>query len=62
MCADNPFIDPVLIDRLVSMADTHNEADFLWRRLSAPDRSALTRPVVASAEGPKARFDIAVAA
>jgi spore coat polysaccharide biosynthesis protein SpsF len=29
VCADNPFIDPVLIDRLVSMADTHNEADYI---------------------------------
>ena len=52
----------LLTTQMYVEGDTHNEADFLWRRLSAPDRSALTRPVVASAQGPKARFDIAVAA
>jgi spore coat polysaccharide biosynthesis protein SpsF len=29
MCADNPFIDPVLIDRLVRTADEHPDCDYL---------------------------------
>ena len=29
ICADNPFIDPVLIDRLVSTADAHPSCDYI---------------------------------
>jgi spore coat polysaccharide biosynthesis protein SpsF len=29
VCADNPFIDPVLVDRLVSTADTHPNCDYI---------------------------------
>jgi spore coat polysaccharide biosynthesis protein SpsF len=29
VCADNPFIDPVLIDRLVSTADAHPHCDYI---------------------------------
>lgn len=29
ICADNPFIDPDLIDRLVSEADSHPECDYI---------------------------------
>lgn len=29
LCAHNPFIDPVLIDRLVSTADAHPECDYI---------------------------------
>ncbi len=29
VCADNPFIDPVLIDRLVSTADAHPACDYI---------------------------------
>lgn len=29
VCADNPFVDPVLIDRLVRTADLHPECDYI---------------------------------
>ena len=29
VCADNPFIDPVLVDRLVSTADAHPNCDYI---------------------------------
>jgi spore coat polysaccharide biosynthesis protein SpsF len=29
VCADNPFVDPVLIDRLVRTADQHPECDYI---------------------------------
>src|SRR6185295_9995692 len=29
ICADNPFIDPVLIDRLVSTADAHPSCHYI---------------------------------
>lgn len=29
ICADNPFIDPVLIDRLVTAADEHPQCDYI---------------------------------
>lgn len=29
ICADNPFLDPVLIDRLVSTADAHPACDYI---------------------------------
>ena len=29
MCADNPFVDPVMIDRLVTTAAAHPESDYI---------------------------------
>ena len=29
ICADNPFLDPVLIDRLVTTADAHPQCDYI---------------------------------
>lgn len=42
--------------------DPGNERDFLWRRLSAEGRAALTVPFAPSSDGLRARFPIVVAA
>lgn len=42
--------------------DPHNERDFLWRRLNAEGRAALTRRFRAGADGQRADFPIVVQA
>jgi len=45
ICADNPFIDPVLIDRLVAAAVEHPDCDYISYR------SRCGRPVILSSLG-----------
>ena len=52
----------LLTTQLYAEGDPHNAGDGLWRRLSAADRAALTKPFEAVADGLRARFDIVVAA
>ncbi len=40
--------------------DPHNASDGLWRRLSAPDRAALTRPFEPVGDGVRAHFELVV--
>jgi protocatechuate 3,4-dioxygenase, beta subunit len=42
--------------------DPHNADDSLWRRLSAADRSALTRPFERTSDGLRAHFELVVQA
>ncbi|MBI3840185.1 MAG: NTP transferase domain-containing protein [Planctomycetia bacterium] len=43
VCADNPFIDPVLIDRLVSTADAHPNCDYIGYRCGDGRPAILTQ-------------------
>jgi len=52
----------LLTTQLYVADDPDNERDFLWRRLSAADRAAITVPFQPDAEGLRARFSIVVAA
>jgi protocatechuate 3,4-dioxygenase beta subunit len=52
----------LLTTQLYVQGDPHNESDFLWRRLDAAERAALTVPFQAGADGLRARFQIIVAA
>ncbi len=49
VCADHPFVDPVLIDRLVSTADAHPNCDYISYR-GADGRPAILTPVGLLAE------------
>ena len=51
----------LLTTQLYVAGDAGNAQDFLWRRLSQSDRSALTIPFAPDADGLKARFPIYVA-
>ncbi len=48
----------LLTTQLYVQDDPHNEQDALWRRLTAADRAALTRPFVPAADGVRASFDL----
>jgi protocatechuate 3,4-dioxygenase beta subunit len=52
----------LLTTQLYVAGDPDNERDFLWRRLSAADREAITVAFQPGAEGLRARFAIVVAA
>jgi protocatechuate 3,4-dioxygenase beta subunit len=52
----------LLTTQLYVQGDPHNESDFLWRRLDAAERAALTVPFQVGADGLHARFQIIVAA
>jgi protocatechuate 3,4-dioxygenase beta subunit len=52
----------LLTTQLYVQGDPGNERDFLWRRLNAADRAAITVPFAAAADGLKATFPIAVQA
>ena len=52
----------LLTTQLYVAGDPGNERDFLWQRLNAPGRAALTVPFAASADGLRARFPIVVQA
>jgi len=52
----------LLTTQLYVDGDPHNERDFLWRRLDAAGRAALTVPFQASADGLRAEFRIVVGA
>jgi protocatechuate 3,4-dioxygenase beta subunit len=52
----------LLTTQLYVEGDPHNERDFLWRRLDAAERAALTVPFQPSADGLRAQFRIVVAA
>lgn len=52
----------LLTTQLYVEGDPNNERDFLWRRLGAAERQALTVPFSAGAGGLRARFPIVVAA
>jgi protocatechuate 3,4-dioxygenase, beta subunit len=52
----------LLTTQLYAEGDPHNAGDSLWRRLSATDRAALTKPFEPASDGLRARFDIVVAA
>jgi protocatechuate 3,4-dioxygenase beta subunit len=52
----------VLTTQLYVEGDPHNERDFLWRRLDAGDRAALTAAFRPGPDGVLARFPIVVAA
>lgn len=52
----------VLTTQLYVEGDSRNPRDFLWRRLDAAQRAALTRPFVAASDGLRAEFPIVVAA
>lgn len=52
----------LLTTQLYVQGDPGNERDFLWRRLDAPGRAALTVPFEPGSDGLRARFPIAVAA
>jgi protocatechuate 3,4-dioxygenase beta subunit len=52
----------LLTTQLYVQGDPHNERDFLWRRLGAEDRAAVTVPFQAGADGLQASFPIVVAA
>ena len=51
----------LLTTQLYVANDPGNARDFLWQRLSAADREALTTPFVAGADGVKANFAVVVA-
>jgi protocatechuate 3,4-dioxygenase beta subunit len=50
----------LLTTQLYVEGDTGNARDFLWRRLSAEDRAAITVPFAPAADGLQARFGIVV--
>ncbi len=50
ICADNPFVDAVLIDRLVSTADNHPESDYISYA------SSDGQPTILSSLGPFAEW------
>ena len=50
----------LLTTQLYVEGDPGNERDFLWRRLSAEDRAAITVPFVAETGGVRARFSVVV--
>ncbi|WP_196863480.1 MULTISPECIES: protocatechuate 3,4-dioxygenase [unclassified Polaromonas] len=52
----------LLTTQLYVADDAGNERDFLWRRLNAQDRAALTVPFVPGADGLRAHFPIIVQA
>jgi protocatechuate 3,4-dioxygenase, beta subunit len=52
----------LLTTQLYVAGDAGNERDFLWRRLDAAERAALTAPFLPDADGLRARFAIVVAA
>jgi protocatechuate 3,4-dioxygenase beta subunit len=52
----------LLTTQLYVAGDSGNERDFLWTRLSAADREAITVPFQSGADGMRARFPIVVAA
>lgn len=52
----------LLTTQLYIEGDPGNERDFLWRRLSADDRAAITVPFAAGADGVRARFPVVVRA
>jgi protocatechuate 3,4-dioxygenase beta subunit len=52
----------LLTTQLYVEGDPHNERDFLWRRLSAAERAAVTVPFRAGSDGLQAAFAIVVAA
>jgi len=51
----------LLTTQLYVEGDPGNQGDFLWSRLRAPDRGALTVPFVSGPDGLRARFPIVVA-
>ena len=51
----------LLTTQLYVASDPGNARDFLWQRLSAADRAALTTPFVQDADGLRASFAIVVA-
>ena len=52
----------LLTTQLYVEGDAGNERDWLWRRLSAADRAAITVPFKPAADGLQAKFPIVVAA
>lgn len=52
----------LLTTQLYVAGDPHNERDFLWRRLGAEDRAAVTVPFQGGADGVRASFPIVIAA
>jgi protocatechuate 3,4-dioxygenase beta subunit len=52
----------LLTTQLYVQGDPGNERDFLWRRLGAEDRAAITVPYLAGADGLKASYALVVAA
>ncbi|MDB5940110.1 MAG: Protocatechuate 3,4-dioxygenase beta chain [Polaromonas sp.] len=52
----------LLTTQLYVAGDAGNERDFLWRRLDAQGRAALTVPFASDADGLRARFPIVVQA
>ncbi len=52
----------LLTTQMYVAGDQNNERDFLWRRLPAADRDAITVAFQADADGLRARFPIVVAA
>lgn len=52
----------ILTTQLYVANDPDNASDFLWRRMSAADRDALTTPFVQGTDGLKANFAMVVAA
>lgn len=52
----------LLTTQLYVEGDPGNARDFLWRRLDAPGRAALTRPYVADDNALRARYALVVAA
>ena len=51
----------LLTTQLYVAGDAGNAQDFLWRRLSEPERTALTIPFSLGSDGLRARFPIHVA-
>lgn len=51
----------LLTTQLYVQGDPHNERDFLWRRLDADDRAAITVPFRPASDGLRAAFPIVVA-
>jgi protocatechuate 3,4-dioxygenase beta subunit len=51
----------LLTTQLYAEGDPGNARDFLWRRLSADDRAAITAPYVAAPDGLTARYALVVA-
>lgn len=52
----------LLTTQLYVAGDPHNERDFVWRKLSAADRGAVTVPFQPAPDGLRASFPIVVAA
>jgi len=52
----------LLTTQLYAEGDPGNARDFLWRRLAADERAAITAPYVATADGLTARYALVVAA